>query len=504
MGELGQQSVTAAKWGLISSGGKFVLQLLVNVMVARLLGPEPYGLFALATIGLLIATFLSEVGLGWSLIQRPELDDAVIRFVFTWQCMSGLAGCLFMWFGGGLLAEVLRDARLVEVMFWLGLVCVFNGVGATATNLLRRELRFKALAKIQLLSYALAYGLLGLPLAVWGAGVWALVAAWVVQAALCSVLAFRARPHTLTPQFLIAHPKEHMSVGATVLLTNIGNWALTNLDRLMLGRLAGVHAAGLYAVGYNLATVPNGLLISALQPAFLASGARLQDDPGRLAKGYLEVQSFIWIVLAPLFALLALCAPQVIAILYGSAWQGSGAVFAWLALSMPAYLAWALTTPVLWNTGRKWQELGLQLPLLLLAAPALYWACDVGAAHVAAVASGVFGLRYAVMLLAASRALPQLTGNVLLALACRSLIFMTVVVAPALLVQTLVAGRVAAPWAVGGLQLAAGLLPWMYVLLSWPRLLGGPALGLLSRFMPKGSEFARHWAARAALGQKEG
>ena len=109
MGDLAQQSAAAAKWGLISSGGRFALQLLVNVAVARLLGPEAYGLFALATIGLLIATFLSEVGLGWSLIQRPALDDSVIRFVFTWQCISGLVGFLFMWLGGGLLAEFLQE-----------------------------------------------------------------------------------------------------------------------------------------------------------------------------------------------------------------------------------------------------------------------------------------------------------------------------------------------------------------------------------------------------------
>ena len=489
--------MTAAKWGLFSSAGKFALQLLVNVAVARLLGPEAYGLFALATIGLLVATFVSEVGLGWSLMQRNELDDGVIRFVFTWQCVSGLAGLLLMVLGGELMAQWLRDPRLVDVMRWLGLCCLFNGLAATATNLMRRELRFKALAKIQLTSYALAYGLLGLPLAAWGAGVWALVSAWVAQAVLGAVLAMRARPHPVRPQWRIAKPGQYLDVGATVLLTNLCNWALTNLDRLLLGRLAGPQAAGLYAVGYNLATVPNGLLISALQPAFLASGARLQKDLPRLAKGYLEVQSFIWIVLAPLFALLALAATQIIAVLYGSAWQGSGAMFAWLVLAMPAYLAWALTTPVLWNTGRKWLESALQLPLLIVAAPALYWACGESAACVAALAAALFALRYLAMLGVAQRALPGLPVAALLALGLRALAFTAAVALPAALVQRLAAPHGVAPWALGALLLA-GLVPWLLVLLVWPRLLGEPALQLLRRFMPKGSALGLAWAARAA------
>jgi lipopolysaccharide exporter len=502
MSELARQSVSAAKWGLISSVAKFGMQLLVNIAIARLLGPDAYGLFALATIGLLVATFMSEIGLGWSLMQRPEVDDTVIRFVFTWQCLSGLVGLLLMTLGAHIMAEWQRDVRLTEVMQWLGLCCLFNGMAATATNLLRRELQFKALAKIQLLSYVLAYGLVGLPLAALEQGVWALVAAWVVQSALCAILSFRAKPHALRPQLLIARPREYIDVGSTVLLTNLCNWALTNMDRLLLGRLAGAQSTGFYAVGYNLAAVPNGLLISALQPAFLASGARMQDDLPRMAKGYLEVQSFIWTVLSPLFALLALTGPQIIAVLYGDRWSESGQVFSTLVLAMPAYLAWSLSTPVLWNTGRKWLELGLQLPLLLLAAPALVWAGEQGVGCVAAVASVVFVLRYGLMLLPAALVL-GLPAMAFGQMALRSLAMVTLVVGPASLVRFAFNPALQSPWALGALQLLAGLLPWGLIVLFWPHLLGAPTLGLLRRFVPKASAFGKVWAARAAAGMKE-
>ncbi|WP_271008694.1 lipopolysaccharide biosynthesis protein [Paucibacter sp. B51] len=493
MTELARQSVTAAKWGLFSSVAKFVMQLLVNIAIARLLGPDAYGLFALATIGLLVATFLSEVGLGWSLMQRETLDDEVIRFVFTWQCLSGLVGLLFMLLAAEAMAEFLRDPRLAEVMRWLGLCCLLNGVAATATNLLRREMRFRELAQVQLLSYLLAYVLVGLPMAFLGHGVWSMVSAWVLQSVFGLFLSYRARPHPLRLRFRTGQAREFFDLGATVLLTNLCNWALTNADRLILGRIAGTQAAGLYAVGYNLATVPNSLMISALQPAFLASGARLQDDLPRLAKGYREVQSFIWIVLAPLFAILAVAGTEVIAVLYGPAWQSSGLVFVFLAAAMPAYLAWALSTPVLWNTGRKRLEMLLQLPLLVLALPAFYAAASRGSAAVAAVAGLLFLARYLVTLLPAWRAL-DLSATAWAGMFLHGLLACAVVAAPGLLLaaplQTLPA------WLAGMLKASACLIVWLLIVLVWPKMLGQAALSLLQRFMPKGSALGRAWAKR--------
>ncbi|MFT7772007.1 lipopolysaccharide biosynthesis protein [Roseateles sp.] len=492
-GDLVNKSVTAAKWGVISTAAKFVLQLAVNVVIARLLGPDSYGLFALCTLVLMLATLFSDFGLGWSLMQRQDITDEQVRFVSTWQTLSGLFGTLALVGAAPLIASFLHDPRLVDVVRWLALTCVLNGMASTASNLLRREMRFKDLAKVQLLSYTLAYGVVGLPAAALGAGVWALVAAWVVQALLGALLSWRVRPHAWRPKLRIERPREFVDVGATVLVTNVCNWALTNMDRLILGRVAGTQAAGHYAVGYNLATVPNGLLISALQPAFLASGARLQDDLPRMAKAYLEVQSFIWIVLAPLFVLLAVSGEQLIQVLYGKAWNSSGPVFMWLALAMPAYLGWALSTPVLWNTGRKHMESLLQLPLLLLGLVVMLWAASQSIEYMAASAGVLFLLRYAAAAVPAGRALPLPLSSVW-QLVLRAVAVCAAVALPGLMVQALLAPCIEQVWLLGVLKAAACLLPWLLLVLVWPGLLGRPALSLLKRFMPKGAVFGRVWA----------
>jgi len=482
--ELAEKSVTAAKWGVISTAAKFVLQLAVNIAVARLLGPDSYGLFALGTLVLMLATFFSDFGLGWGLMQRQHINDEQIRFVFTWQTLTGLLGALLLVTTAPLIAGFMRDPRLAEVVRWLALTCVLNGMASTVNNLLRRELRFKTIALIQIQSYLLAYAVFGLPMAVFGYGVWSLVAAWVVQALALLLLSLRARPHPLRPLLAIAQPREFLNIGAVVFLTNLCNWALLNIDRLLLGRIAGTQAAGLYAVGYNLASVPNSLLVSALQPAFLASGARLQDDRPRLRRAWLEIQSFVWIVLAPVFVLLAVSGRDIIDLLYGPAWAASGPVFGLLVLAMPAYLAWAMSTPVLWNTGRRRQEVLLQLPLLLLALPALAWAAGAGVAAVAAVAAALCALRFLAMAVPACRALGIGAADVA-ALAGRSLLVNAGVAGLALLAGF--AGE-AITWQGApliALRTLAGGFVLALLLLAVPRLMGQHAASLLLRFIPQ-------------------
>ncbi|MCV2357158.1 lipopolysaccharide biosynthesis protein [Paucibacter sp. B2R-40] len=493
MSELAVKTVSAAKWGLLSAVAKFAMQLGVNIAVARLLGPDSYGLFALATLVLIFATFFSEFGLGWSLMQRETIDEESIRFVFTWQCISGLLGAAIMFVGAAAAAKFLHEPRLTEVVRWLALTCIFNAVASTASNLLRRELRFKEQAIVQVQSYASAYGLLGLPLAALGFGVWSLVAAWVFQAFLGAVLSFRCRPHPSRLLFRVAKPREFINFGFIVLVTNICNWLLLNADRFLIGRILGTHSAGLYAVGYNLASVPNGLLISALQPAFLASGARLQDQIPTLRKAYLEVQSFIWMVVAPVFSALALSGSDIVRILYGPNWDESGRVFVLLLMVMPAYLAWSMTTPILWNTGRRRLEVLCQIPLLLGGLAALVLASRFGLVAMAGVAAALIFLRFAVLAVPAARAL-KLSGATVLNLFCRAVMLNGLVLASGYL-SGLIADHLNGHALLlllsrtGGSALIAVLL-WVSV----PKLLGQPAATLLTRFLPTNSWLTRHFA----------
>lgn len=486
MGSLSQPGVAAVRWSVVASAARFVLQLGAQVLLARMLGPEVFGLFAIGLVLLTFANFVSGFGFSWSLLQRQDLREADIRFAWTWQLLAGLLAAGAMFLLAPWLAGLFKTPSAEPVIRWLSLACLCQAAAAPATYLLQRDLNFRAVGLIQVGSYAAGYLLVGLPLAWLGAGVNALVAAWLVQAGVALGASYALRPHALRPLFWYDSAAHVMRTGRAVFFTNLVNWALSSLDRLLIARLLSTASLGLYNVAYNLATVPNTLLLGALQPAFMAAGARLQDERARLAAAYRQMLATLLVLAVPAFAGLAMLAPDLVHLLYGAAWHGAGGVLRVLFAFMPAFVVWGISTPVLWNTGRPQHEFALQLPLIPLGALAFWLAAPHGILAAALTAGGLLLVRAGVLVGAAVRALdmrwtslwpPTLRSGLITAATC-----LAVGCGQAL----------SAPWerpllsvlAGAGLPLSAAfLLLWLRPG-WWPRLLGEECWAMVLRFAP--------------------
>ena len=102
---LGRPGVAAVKWSAASTVARFVLQLMAQVVLARTLGPDIFGVFAIGMVVLTFATFVSGFGFSWSQLQRTTLSDEDIRFAWTWQLIVGIATMLALYFLAPLLAN---------------------------------------------------------------------------------------------------------------------------------------------------------------------------------------------------------------------------------------------------------------------------------------------------------------------------------------------------------------------------------------------------------------
>lgn len=481
----------AFKWSALTTAGRFALQLVAQVVLARLLGPDNYGVYGIGLVVLTFAAFLSGNSFSYILMLQPEVSRDDVRFSFTWQALSGLACAAAMYAGAPWLAGFFGDARVAPMVQWLSLACVLMALSGPATCLLQRDLNFRALGLIQFASYGIGYLAVGVPLALSGWGPQSLAAAAVVQAAVQLVASFAVRPHSLKPLFSNPLSAQTLSTGRTVFVTNIVNWLLTNLDRLVIGRLLNAQAVGLYTVAYNIASIPNTLLIGALQPTFLATGARLQNEPRQLAQAWTTVLACLLVVLVPAAVVMALLASDLVGLLYGPAWADSAWVMAALFLCIPAWACWGLSTPVLWNTGRKHLEVLLQLPVLAVALPAWWLLAPHGIRAVAAGSVAVIFARAVVIVAAGLRAL-QMRPSVLGAMVLRGLALSAVGAAAVL------ATRYGVDWSHPGFSLAAGSaaagVALLAVAAAWPQVLGPELRGVVARFIPA---MAPRWAPEA-------
>jgi lipopolysaccharide exporter len=479
---IGQSGVSAVKWSAVSTVARFALQLGAQVILARTLGPEIFGVFAIGMVVLTFANFVSGFGFSWSLLQREHVSDEDIRFAWTWQIGVGLVAMVALYSFAPLIASYFREPRSEMVIAWLSIACLLNAAAAPATYLLQRDLDFRAVGLIQVGSYALGYVVVGVPMALMGWGASSLVSAWLVQSAVQFLASYARRPHSMKPLFWYPDATAAMGTGRAVFLTNIVNWLLNNLDRILIARLLNATSLGLYNVAYNLATMPNTLLLGALQPAFLAAGARLQNERERLGKAYLQMLATLFVLAVPAFVFLGLISPDVVRLLYGAKWNDAGWVLGILFFAMPAYVIWGISTPVLWNTGRKNHEFGLQLPLIALGAAGFYLLAVNGILYAAATASVLLVLRAVVISAAAFKALNLHARDVLpdafrglgLSLACA--------------VVVLVAQQVVLRFASPVLSLAAASLAALgalaILLALRPHILGAQTAGMIVRFVP--------------------
>lgn len=486
LGNLGKASVSAVKWSAFATVGRFALQLLAQVVLARLLGPDNYGLFGIGMVVYTFGNFFASFGFGRNLMQQPTIDAHDIRFALTWQLLTGGTATLCIFLLAPTLAAYFNEPRVEPVIAWLSLACLINSATAPASNLLQRNLDFKAYGLAQMLSYALGYLGIGIPLALAGYGVAALVAAWLVQLAALMLACYWLHPHPLKPLLWFPGARAAFSFGGAVFVTNIVNWLLNNIDRIVIGRVLNAQSVGLYTAGYNLATLPNALLLNTLQSVLFASSARLQSDRERLAAGYRQIFSAVWVLLLPAFVFLACLAPALVALLYGPRWSDSAHVLSVLFLAMPAFIVWGLSTPVLWNTGRKQFECLLQLPIALAGIAALFALAHLGIVAVAVTAAAILCLRGLFIAAAALRAL-ELRPRELLPALGRGLLLSLLAAACAQLCIRLAAPLDAELRPLLTL-LASGLLGgtlFALIVFGRPALLGAETRALLARFLPR-------------------
>lgn len=426
MKDLTNRSLSAAFWGGGGSVGRIILQIATQIILARILGPAQYGLFAIGAIVISFSNFFSDIGIAYGLIQKPEVTDEDLRFIFTWQVIVGLLVTVLVALASAPIAVFFGDAEAQKVVAGLSIVCLFNALMAPSHNLLKRNLDFRRIQIGSLLGYFVGYVVVGVPLALAGGAVWALVAAWVVQVLVSLVIFYSGARHPLRPLFWFDGARQIAQYGATVLVTNITNWVIGNIDRVVVGRFFASREIGLYATAYNLLYSPVSSLLGIIQPIFFSAASRIADDRERVVRVHLALLALTALVVVPISVSVAAIADTFVLALYGPQWSAASKLLVPLALAMPFFLFWGFTTPLLWLGGAPEKEFRVQLPMAFLWLAVSWLAAQHSTAAVAWAVTLLFALRYLLIFLAA-RKLVQIPlaslwravrGGLFLSLAC--------------------------------------------------------------------------------------
>jgi O-antigen/teichoic acid export membrane protein len=350
----------ALRWNYIGVFIRMLLGFGVNILLSRLLGPKPFGELAVAMMVFSFGNLLSNVGITSALIQKKEIQDGDIRFCFTCQMAMGALMASLLIISAPLWAAFFHEPGVTRIQRVVSLLFVFQAFGTTAIALLNRRQDARTVQGISIISYLVSYLGIGVPLALFGAGIWSLVLAQLSQALFSSVLAYARVRHSVVP---LLHPSytNLLTFGFRILGANICNWSISNLDNAVVGRVVGPVSLGLYNRAFSLASIPAEGIISSLLQVLLPGLSRVQTDKAKLRQVYASTLGLVFMILAPMFAAMAVVPDVVILGLYGKKWEGAIGLFQPLALAIPINAIMALSGPLLAARGKPEREFYMQL-----------------------------------------------------------------------------------------------------------------------------------------------
>lgn len=349
----------AVIWNYIGAGGKIVAQLVIQIGLARMLGPEVFGQYAAVLVVIGFAWLFADSGLGSALVQKENITDDDVGYALGWVLLLSTVSGIIVMVLAPYMARVMGEPKLSIPLMVCGPIIVLQAMSNLGLSLMQRELDMKKCQMIQLSAYAIGFGLIALVLAYVGAGVWSLVIGFLVQTLIVLVLSYAAVHHTLRPR--LRGDAQLRRFGLGVLGTNLANWGIENLDRFLIGRQWGIPALGAYAAASNLSRMPTSLLVTSIQSVAFSSASRVQTDHERLRRGYISIVSLTALITFPLSAALSLKAGFVIHLLYGDRWNDAVPLFAIFCLAAPSYVLLSITGPTLWAIGAVAREFRIQL-----------------------------------------------------------------------------------------------------------------------------------------------
>jgi len=332
---------------LVGVKGIFILRLLI---LAVILGPDEFGLFAISVVAVNFLMSLSDPGMVQALVQRAETRDTHFHAAWTVGMSRALVICLAVVLAAPLISEMFAEPRATDLLRVLALRPVIDASASMRLATLVRELRFRSLVALRW-TEALTNAIVSIALA-GPIGVWALVIGPLCGSLARAVLSYVAAPYRPRVSWQRRTLGDLFAFGRWIWLYGViavaGDFGL----RMILSRRFGTAEVGLYFLAASLGFLPSEIAGKVVGQVAFPVYSRLQHEAGRARRAFGSIFAGTGLVVVPASALLAVLAPRLVGDLLGARWEASVPLIQILALVNIVGLLDEVAGPLLQGIGR--------------------------------------------------------------------------------------------------------------------------------------------------------
>jgi len=332
LGDLKGRTISGTFITIASQGTQFLLNLASIMAMARLLAPKDFGLYAMVTTVMGFLWMFQDAGLSTATVQRQEITHAQVSNLFWVNVGLGGVTTLVVAALAPVVAWFYREPRLVGVTLVLSGTFLLASSAVQHIALLNRQMRFKAIAMISVVSPLAGY-LTGVGMALSGYGYWALVGAAVTQAAVKLVLAWLIsgwRPKLPSRNTQTWHM---LTFGAHITAGSLMFSLARGMDNLLIGRFFGAAAVGLYSRASILLIRPLEQFTIPINAVLIPALSRVQTEPERYRRTFLRVYEALALMSFLFTGLLLPLARPLTLVVLGPKWEQAAPIFAGFSIA---------------------------------------------------------------------------------------------------------------------------------------------------------------------------
>ena len=334
-GSLRRRSVRSGAVTLASQGVSYGIHLVSVAVLARLLAPEDYGMVAMVTAVTAFASLFQDLGLSSATVQKQGITEGQLSTMFWINVALGLTLTVGVSALAPVVAWFYQQPALLPMTVALSLGFLISSLAAQQRALLTRQMRFGTGAAIQISAMLVSLGV-SISIALEGGRYWALVWGGLASSAWSTLglwLVARWRPGWPVRNCGV---REMIRFGANITAFNLVNYFHRNLDNVLIGKVWGADALGVYSRAYALLMLPIANLRGPLTRVAFPVLSRLQHEPTEYRAYYRRAISLLALAAMPLTALLFATAPLLIELVLGPRWLDAAEIFR--VLSVAAFL----------------------------------------------------------------------------------------------------------------------------------------------------------------------
>ena len=318
---LKKQTITGVFWSGLERFSVQGVTFLVQLVLARLLTPNEYGLIGMLVVFLQIGQVFIDSGFANALIQKKECTPADFATVFYYNLLLSLAIYAILFFTAPFIASFYNQDILIPLLRLLSLTLIINALAIVQKTILVKRVDFRTQTKVSLFS-AILSGVIGISLASKSFGVWALC--WQqISFSFLQLFFYTLYVHWLpNSKFSKESFIKLFNFGSKLLISSLISVIYKNLYSVVIGKKFTAAELGYYTRAEQFAMFPSNNLGNIIARVAFPIFSKIQDDTPKLCTAYRRIIQYSSYIIFPLMCGLIAIAEPLITVLLTEKWLG--------------------------------------------------------------------------------------------------------------------------------------------------------------------------------------